>query len=71
MPRQQQSLADMVQVLDSGITLGDILYDLGWVRKERERQRNKEARKRQRTKQAKEAPKEPTASNNPGNPAPE
>lgn len=68
MPRQPQNLADLVQVLDNGMTLGDILYDLGWVKKERERQRNKEARKRQRKKEVK--PSVP-AENNPGTQPPE
>lgn len=47
MPKQDQpTLADLVQVLDDGMTLGDILRDLGWIRKERERHRLKAARKR-------------------------
>jgi hypothetical protein len=47
MPKKSEiNLAELVQVLDSGITLADILSDLGWVKKERERHRVKAAKKR-------------------------
>ena len=47
MPKKDSAnLAELIQVLDSGMTLADILYDLGWVRKERERHRVKGAKQR-------------------------
>lgn len=37
MPKSQPNLAELVQVLDNGTTLYDILLDLGWAKKEKAR----------------------------------
>lgn len=52
----QKTLAELIAALDSStLTLADILKDLEWASRERERLRVKEARKRERTRTAKEA----------------
>lgn len=62
MPKKEKNAAELIQVLDCGITLADILYDLAWVRKERGRLKDKEARKRQRKKKEKVEVPEPETS---------
>jgi hypothetical protein len=41
MIRIHDTLADKIEVLDDGTTISDIIFALGWVRKERARSRAK------------------------------
>jgi len=60
MPRQKKTLAELVEVLDDGTTLYDILRGLGWVQREKERLKQKDKKKSERMKAEKS--KAPVAS---------
>jgi hypothetical protein len=52
----KKTLAELIAALDSStLTLADILHDLEWASRERERCRLKDERKRKALKEAKEA----------------
>ena len=59
MPKPKPTLAELVQVLDDGTTLADILVGFGWYKKEKDRLRKKDEVKAQRRKEAKKASERP------------
>ena len=50
MPRQKKTLAELVQVLDDGTTLYDILVGFGWAQAEKKRHAEKSKKRRELTK---------------------
>jgi len=52
MPRGNKTLAELIQVLDDGTTLYDILYGFGWYKKElaRSAEKNKKRSKKNKDK---------------------
>jgi hypothetical protein len=42
----KDTVANQIEVLDDGTTIADILKDLGWARRERERCRIKDSKRR-------------------------
>lgn len=46
MLKLEDTVANQIEVLDDGTTIADILKDLGWARRERERCRIKDAKRR-------------------------
>lgn len=59
MPKPKPTLAELVQVLDDGTTLADILIGFGYYKKEKERCRLKDQVQYQRRKVAKKASERP------------
>lgn len=69
MPRKSKTtLIELIQSLDPKMTLQDMLYELVWVKKERERLKKKEERKRENRRKAK-AQASDNLSNSPATPS--